>query len=111
MDGVDKELSRDPGFLFVLTKAEEAQSGDDNDRRIGIAKFGGLAGGPLFVILLIAFTLASNLVMDAVLKGLNVFFGRIPTDEPRTDSCSQEVVGTTGSKRAQFLDPLRSGKG
>src|ERR1700739_5001783 len=99
MDGVDKELSRDPGFLLILSETEQAQSGDDNDRRIRIAQFGRLTGSPLLGKLLVAFTIASNLVMDTVLESLSVFLRRVPIDEPRTDSCSQEVVGTTGSKR------------
>ena len=31
MDGIDKKLSRDAGFLLVLAEAEEAEPGNYND--------------------------------------------------------------------------------
>ena len=44
-------------------------------------------------------------------RTVDVLLRRIPVNEHRANSGAQEMIRTTGAERAQFLRPLRSGKG
>ena len=50
-DGVDVELTGDPGLGFVLAEAEHADAGNEDDGRAGIAQCGRILECVLFVVL------------------------------------------------------------
>src|ERR1700683_3231922 len=75
MDCVDEELGCDSRFFFVLAESEKAESRHDNDRWIGVPKFGRIAGGPLCVIFSVSCSIAINLVSNFTFENLNIFLG------------------------------------
>src|SRR5581483_8816218 len=99
VNGIDKKLSRDPCFLFVLAEAEQAQAGYNYQGRIRIAQFGGIGCRPLLMILLVSGPVLANLALDALFKSVHTAVRSIPGQEPGADPRAQEMVRATGAQR------------
>ena len=79
-NGVDEKLSRDARFLLVLSESEQADTRNNHNGWIGIAKLWRIRRGPCIVVLLIIVSVGERLLADFHLEHVDTF-ARIPVDE------------------------------
>ena len=100
VDGVGVELADDAGFGFAFAEGEHAESGDEKDRRAGVAH-GGRGGLDMLLVV--------SGIFGAVVGegGVNLLLqrGEIVTgfggDKERTDLGANEVVGAAGAEMGE----------
>src|SRR5215467_4936671 len=110
MNCIDKELRGDASFFLILAEPEKPKPRNHNDRWIRVAQFRRVVCGPVVVILFVGGAIFRDFAANASLERLNIFFVRIPRQEPWTDASRKKVIGTTRPKCANFLRPVQPAK-
>jgi hypothetical protein len=110
MDGVDEELRRDARFALVLAEAEQAKTGNHDDRGIAVAQRRRRRLCECLVIRCVVCTVLHDALVDAEAKRRDIFLCGIPGDEHRRDARAEEMIRTARPQFAELLRPCRIGE-